>query len=86
MPGLEGALKLKEIAYVPCEAYAGGVSAALTPPRTVAGPGSPGPPSPFPTEGGHTGSGRGYTVTLEVTDDWGNQGEATVEIQVPHSK
>jgi hypothetical protein len=33
-----------------------------------------------------TGSGRIYTVTLEVTDDWGNQGEATVEIQVPHSK
>ena len=33
-----------------------------------------------------TGSGRIYTVTLEVTDDWGNQGEATVEIKVPHSK
>jgi hypothetical protein len=33
-----------------------------------------------------TNSGRIYTVTLEVTDDWGNTAEGTVEVQVPHSK
>jgi len=33
-----------------------------------------------------TNSGRIYTVTLELTDEWGNSAEGTVEVQVPHSK
>jgi len=33
-----------------------------------------------------TGNGRVYTVHLAATDAWGNTGEATVQVVVPHSK